>query len=716
MHKDFEHISSNNLFNIKYIIVCKDNDKIPNVLEKLLHLPWDVREIFDAKEETLSKLIEKGAIFPNYITIDENNSNEILKHYKTHLFTLVIKLDNTNLDIIDPLPDIFSRLNQNLSNDYKISLLDIVNLLDLEDLNIYSWLQQKTYHFSKIIFSNYLGRFEGEEKYNAKINSLPENKKTILDQIGWLTEEMNKGLFKNIFERKKIDFNTIISNKEFFLLKDDGKKKGLIIQSFEDKYFYYGKYSRALIREDKISKDRKKLALTKINSLHSVDRIKNEIMFPLLYSKINNHLFYSLDYDINAVRQEVNLISNHCRRYDPTSASKIKSHNQSLSHLVNNLNIKVRKYNEINQLTEHLKNKDSYYNLKSYSTLPLGWLNIDGCPLCLKYHYSIVPRNKNQLVSTRELLISKESASKVLIIRSFDDDDHLKDIMEKTLNKVTSLNKKYNLDNIDSIDEDIKSKALNYKNSDLYAQYRFVDVKSEEDLINTLNNSDESIIIFDCHGTALDDKGNYGLYLYGEKVSFDSLKTKINKLPPIVIFSSCDSLPINANQDNSSAQTAIDLGARVVIGTYLPIDGLLASIAISRLMNRLKQYVDIALNHVEKLSFSNIFQGWMLMGYTLEVLKLMNNDNLIEDDHFRKIHLEVNNIINPLDPNWFEIFLEILKKNIKIFSNRDDVLNYLWSNIAVTDSMKYVCLGFPEKVFIVNDTKDFDSDFHDIIE
>lgn len=458
------------------------------------------------------------------------------------------------------------------------------------------------------------------------------------------------------------------------------------------------------------------MALTKINSLHSVDKIKNEIMFPLLYSKINNHLFYSLDYDINAVRQEVNLISNHCRRYDPTSPTKIKSHNQSLSHLVNNLNIKVRKYNELNQVTEHLKHKDSYYNLKSYSTLPLGWLNIDGCPLCLKYHYSIVPRNKIQLVSTRELLISKESASKVLIILSFDDDDHLKDIMEKTLNKVTSLNKKYNLDNIGSIDEDIKNKVLNHKNSDLYAQYRFVDVKSEEDLINTLNNSDESIVIFDCHGTALDDKGNYGLYLYGEKVSFDSLKTKINKLPPIVIFSSCDSLPINANQDNSSAQTAIDLGARVVIGTYLPIDGFLASIAISRLMNRLKQYVDIALNHVEKLSFSNIFQGWMLMGYTLEVLQLMNNDKLIEDGHFHKIHLEVNCIINPLDPNWFERFLEILKNNIKIFSNRDDVLNYLWSNIAVTDSMKYVCLGFPEKVFIVNNSKDFDSDFHDIIE
>jgi len=716
MHKDFEYISSKNLFNIKYIIVCKNKDKIPNVLEKVLHFPWDVREIFDADEETLSKLIEKGVIFPNYIAIDEKNLNEILEHYKKHLFTLVIKLDDTNLEIIDPLPDIMSRINHHLSNDYKISLSDTINLSDLENFNIYSWLQQKTYHFSKIIFSNYLGRFEGEEKYIAKINNLPENKKIVLDQIGWLTEEMNKGLFKNTFERKKIDFDTIISNKEFFLLKDDEKKKGLIIQSFEDKYFYYGKYSRVLIREEKITKERKKLALTKINSIHSVDKIKNEIMFPLLYSKINNHLFYSLDYDINAVRQEVNLISNHCRCYDPTSASKIKIHNQSLSHLVNNLNIKVRKYDEINQVIEHLKHKDSYYNLKSYSTLPLGWLNIDGCPLCLKYHYSIVPRNKNQLVSTRELLISKESALKVLIIRSFDDDDHLKDIMEKTLNQFTSSTTNYNFDNIEFLDEDVKKDVSGYQNSDLYAQYRFVDVKSEEELITTLNNSPENIVVFDCHGTALDDKGNYGLYLYGESVSLDSLKTRIKKLPPIVIFSSCDSLPINANQDNSSAQIVIDLGARVVIGTYLPIDGFLASIAISRLMNRLKQYVDIALNHVEKLSFSNIFQGWMLMSYTLEVLHLMKNDKLIKEDNFSQIHLEVNCIINPLDSNWFEKFLEILQKNIKTFSNRDDVLNYLWSNIAVTDSMKYVCLGFPEKVFIVNNTKDFDSDFHDIIE
>ena len=80
-------------------------------------------------------------------------------------------------------------------------------------------------------------------------------------------------------------------------------------------------------------------------------------------------------------------------------------------------------------------------------------------------------------------------------------------------------------------------------------------------------------------------------------------------------------------------------------------------------MNRLKQYVDIALNHVEKLSFSNIFQGWMLMSYTLEVLHLMKNDKLIKEDNFSQIHLEVNCIINPLDSNWFEKFLEILQKN-----------------------------------------------------
>ncbi|MDS7928321.1 hypothetical protein RMB13_02300 [Acinetobacter sp. V102_4] len=714
MHKDFENISSKNLFNIKYIIVCKNTDNIPEILEKILHFPWDVREIFDVEEETLSKLIEKGIIFPNYIVIDEKNSNEILNNYKKHLFTLVIKTDNINVENIDPLSDIFLRINQNTYNGYKISLFDVINFSDLEKFNIYAWLRNKTYHFSKILFRNYLDGYEGESKFIEKINNLSENKKSVLDQINFLTEEMNQGLFKNSFEIKKIDFNEVISNKEFFLLTNN-KKKGLIIHSFEDKYYYYGKYSRVLLREEKISKERKKLALTKINSIHSVDKIKHEIMFPLFYSKINNYLFYSLDYDINRVRQEVNLISSHCRRYDPASPSKIKIHNQSLSHLVNNLNIKVKKYKEVNELVENLKDKDSYYNLKSYSTLPLGWLNIDGCPLCLRHHYSLVPRNKNQLVSTRELLIVKDSAFKILIIRSFDDYDHLKYSMEKTLDMFTSTNKKYNLDDIDFINEAGKEKILNYKNSDIYAQYRFVDVDSEDDLISTLNNSTENIIIFDCHGTTLDDKGNYGLYLYGEKVSLDSLKTKINKLPPIVIFSSCDSLPMNANQDNSTAQTAIDLGARVVIGTYLPIDGFLASIAVSRLIHRLKQYVDIALKHVEKLSFSNIFQGWMLMSYTFEVLKLMENDKLIKDDDFSKIHLEVNCIINPLHPNWFEKFLEILQKNIQIFSNRDDVLNYLWSNIAITDSMKYVCLGFPEKVYIVNNINQFDSEIYDII-
>ena len=46
MSKSLEKISPKSFFNIKYIIISDNESQFVNILEKLLHLPWDVREIF----------------------------------------------------------------------------------------------------------------------------------------------------------------------------------------------------------------------------------------------------------------------------------------------------------------------------------------------------------------------------------------------------------------------------------------------------------------------------------------------------------------------------------------------------------------------------------------------------------------------------------------------------------------------------------------------
>lgn len=68
-----------------------------------------------------------------------------------------------------------------------------------------------------------------------------------------------------------------------------------------------------------------------------------------------------------------------------------------------------------------------------------------------------------------------------------------------------------------------------------------------------------------------------------------------------------------------------------------------------------------------------------------------------------------------MKPNWFDEFVEILKENIESFSTKEDVISYLQTKIALTDSMKYICVGFPEKVWISNDESKFNKEIYDVI-
>lgn len=691
MSKDFNKISdnANYFFNIKYIIVHDDEYSYVDILEKILNFPWDVREIFNDSSNAIQNCIKQGIINPNYIFIHKRDTQKIEEEYNNHLFCLIIRMDNTH-NLVGPESRLIEFMLRTQGKFYHtISELDIVNFNQVyEDFNINSWILKRIHDFTKLISYKFINI---NSLLSGKLNPLNKIEQEILDKSMWLMKQFNQSKPSIVDNVKYISLNDIIANKSFFSLSSSEIHEGVIINVFEHKYYYYGKYSK----DFKLQKDFRKLAYSKFEN-QPIKDLKDRLLFPLFYGKTNNLLFFSLDYNVNSIRQEVNIISAHCR--------DCGENQKSLSRLIVNLDKKMKDYDGIISLIEFLKDKNVNFYLKLYSSLPIGWLNINGCPLALKHYYSLLPRHEYKLFMPKALVIIKKEPLKILIIRSFDKNDRLKNLMEDTLNKMSNLS-------------DIKDKISNLKDDDLFATYRFVDVCSEADLVSTLNQATESILIFDCHGTKIDDKGNYGLYLYGKGVNINDLKDKIKKLPPIVIFSTCDSLPLNANQETSPAQSAINLGAYVAIGTYLPINGKQASIAICRLIHRLQEYVDITIKLFGKVSFMNVFQGWFIMEYVREVLYTMINDDLISEEiAFSKILFKINCLINPLDPNWFDKFLEVLKENIKSFSTKNDIIDYLSKNIALTDSMKYICVGFPEKVWISNDESEFNKEIYDVIQ
>ena len=716
MSKDFNKIldNINYFFNIKYIIVHDDEHSYVDILEKILNFPWDVREIFEDSSNIIHNCIKQGIINPNYIFIHKRNTQKIEEEYNNHLFCLIIRMDNSH-NLVEPESRLIEFMARTQGKFYHaISELDIVNFNQIcEDFNINSWILKRIHDFTKLISYKFINV---NSLLSGKLNPLNKKEQEILDKSMWLMEQFNQSDFNIIDNAEKVSLNDIVTNKSFFSLSSSEIHEGVILHVFEHKYYYYGKYSKNF----ELTKDVRKLAYSKVKN-QTIKDLRDRLLFPLSYAKTNNFLFFSLDYNVNSIRQEVNIISAHCRNDG--------ENRKSLSHLITSLDKKMKDYDGIISLIDFLKDKNVNFYLKLYSSLPIGWLNINGCPLALKHYYSLLPRHEYKFSMPKALVMIKKEPLKILIIRSFDKNDRLKNLMESTLNEMSKLNEQQN-DRITQMinskanylgkatdSNDIKDKISNSKDDDLYASYRFVDVCSEADLVSTLNQATESVLIFDCHGTKIDDKGNYGLYLYGKGVNINDLKDKIKKLPPIVIFSTCDSLPLNANQETSPAQSAINLGAYVAIGTYLPINGKQASIAICRLIHRLQQYVDIAIKHFGKVSFMNVFQGWFIMEYVREVLSTMIADNLISEEiAFSKLSFEINCLINPLHPNWFDKFLEVLKDNIKSFSTKNAIIDYLSKNIALTDSMKYICVGFPEKVWISNNESEFNKEIYDVIQ
>ncbi|ULJ64114.1 hypothetical protein [Wielerella bovis] len=726
MSKDFNKISENlnYFFNIKYIIVHDDEYSYVDILEKILSFPWDVREIFEDSSDTIHNCTKLGVINPNYIFIHKRDSQKIEEEYNNHLFCLIIRMDNSHHPT-EANRIIEFTLRTRGEFHPKISDLDIVNFNQVcGEFIINCWILKRIHDFTKLISAKFISIKSINSGYNF-IDQLSKSDQMILDRSMWLMEQFNESLVQedNGFRgsiTKNIDLDTIIKKEDFFSLSKSDIKSGLIIHLFEYEYYYYGKYRHS--KDFELKKEERILAYKKLTE-QSITDVKNKLLFPLFYGRANDFSFFSLDYNFNYIRQEINIIAEHCRGNG--------ENRESLSHLMETLNKKIQSYDQIMSLIEFLRDKNSYFQVKSYSSLPIGWLNIDGCPLVLKHYYSLLPRYEYKLSIPKNLVMIKKEPLKILIIRSFNEDDPLKNIMEKTLSIKPGLDKQTKdrivemanrnsgflekLTNRKDIKNEIKE-LEDLKDEDLYAIYRFVDVYSEDDLISTLNQAHESILIFDCHGTTIDDKGNYGLSLYSEAINLNDLKDKIKKLPPIVIFSTCDSLPLNANQETSPAQGAINLGAYVAVGTYLPINGKQASIAIHRLINRLQQYVDIVIKDLGKVSFMNIFQGWLIMEYVREVLYAMIDDKLVSKEIvFSKIHLKINCIINPLQHNWFDEFVEILKEDIESFSTKEDVIYYLQTKIALTDSMKYVCVGFPEKVWISNDESKFNKEIYDVI-
>lgn len=318
--------------------------------------------------------------------------------------------------------------------------------------------------------------------------------------------------------------------------------------------------------------------------------------------------------------------------------------------------------------------------LKVVSDVPLEWMPCGGLPLGLRYDLSRIPVLPGNLFLIHcmmpPVIIDVETLFDILVIRSFNADDPLSTLLEQAINHALK-------------------ESGNARN-----KIRFVDVETEEDLVNALSTFSGAILVFDGHGS-YEDRFGIGTFVVGGKpVDVWRLKYRC-QFPPIVIFSACDTHPLDGSH-SSCANAAFTLGARTVLATSLPINGGLAAMFIGRLMLRIFEFVPIALKHREILTWREVISGLLRMSYTSEVTRLLIRHEQLSITDAARDHVQfaANTAINNRQGDWFETYLKALARASSTHVN--DVREMVLRWAPLTDAHKYLQLGSPENVVITS--------------
>lgn len=310
------------------------------------------------------------------------------------------------------------------------------------------------------------------------------------------------------------------------------------------------------------------------------------------------------------------------------------------------------------------------------SDTPLEWTYLGDLPLMISHEVSRIPMTPGNMLLQFACMgapfnIQATAVRDILVIRSFKSGDKLYPLLEDAI-------KSFPLTNETSV--------------------RFVDVTNIEEVISTLNGFSGAMVIFDCHGEHGGPEGTGWLAIGDEKLNSWELHG-IARVPPIVALSACSTSAI-AGSYVSVANGFMRSGALSVMGTFLPVDGRLASAFFARIVWRIDLFLT-ALKSMgyQALSWRLFTSNFLKMSYSTDVLMHFRNSCLISRSDYEEIHINVNLKINSLSDDWFDYLIDkvSLKSGVPAASLRLDIKN----NTPLLETMLYCQLGRPDMINIV---------------
>lgn len=323
--------------------------------------------------------------------------------------------------------------------------------------------------------------------------------------------------------------------------------------------------------------------------------------------------------------------------------------------------------------------QDRIGGLKVVADLPLEWLPVSGLPVMLRYDVSRIPVMPGNLLiqhCARPPLITSAAAFKeVLVARSFAPDDRLRPVLEGAFKRA-------------------------YTHLDVSPpRVRFVDVASEDAFVDALCSYKGAVMIFDGHGGYEDHFGVGTVVIGGKPVDIWSLRERC-RFPPIVIFSACDTHPLDGSH-GSASNAAFALDAVSVLATLLPVNAVTAAAFIARLLLRMVEFIKVAADNRIILTWREVISGMIRMAYTSEVRHLLTTRaglRLAAGAHDR-VQLVANIAINARRADWFDCFVGAI--SVEAGEPVEQIRSMVERWASITDALKYVQLGSPENIVIL---------------
>ncbi|MFJ2323906.1 CHAT domain-containing protein [Pseudomonas sp. NPDC087817] len=349
--------------------------------------------------------------------------------------------------------------------------------------------------------------------------------------------------------------------------------------------------------------------------------------------------------------------------------------NFKLNKLANQLQIRMHSLMHAKYSSLLKNNVPEFSGISLVSDLPLEWLPLRGLPITLRCDVSRIPATPgnaslSQLIKNRYTTVSLSDFKEILVVRSFSDTDKIKFTLEDTLQQWSSRHPEY-------------------------PNYKIIDVATAEEFVSTVNDFTGALMIFDGHGTLNKNSDMGSIVVGGSELDVWKLQHQL-KMPPIVLLSACDTIPIDGGH-GSSANGMLALGAMTVVGTLLPVDAFRSASFIARLIFRISKLLPSIVNRATYMPWRGFMSGMLRMTFCTELIDNLIKETKIISTHDRPdIQLIANSAINSMSPDWYEdVLAEICRRSTQE-KNKTLELCKFWGSMV--ESLKYIQLGRPEKI------------------